>query len=240
MRTAAWVIIAVAVAAVAALAALPYALASYYHPYAASTAAEPGYGYYGPGMMGGYGYYGATSGYGGTVAIQRAMSAAESILPGSTAVRSNDTVELGANGVVDVTAYAMMPDMAERMTGTAPPAYSSGDVFVIDGEINPTLVIRSTGPVELNLTLVNLDDDMYHNLVVTAEPPPYGYYPMSAMMGQSSMRMVPFLPPANYSTGVAYYYSYGSYLPGPGTYWYLCTYPGHAQEGMYGEILVEP
>jgi hypothetical protein len=66
---------------------------------------------------------------------------------------------------------------------------------VIDGEINPALVIRSPGPVRLNITLVNLDDDMYHNLVVTAEPPPYGYYPMSAMMGQPSMRMVPYPPP---------------------------------------------
>lgn len=231
MRTLMWIVVAVAVIAIVSLPAAYFLT----RPAPAPTSPAQYYRYAGPGMMG-YGY--ASS---GSISVMDAMAAEAAPLPSAVAVRSNDTVELTApNGVVDVEAFAMMPDMAENMTGMAPPAYSSGDVFVVDGLINPTLVIRSPGPVQLNLTLVNLDDDMYHNLVVTAEPPPYGYYPMSAMMGQPSMRMIPFLPPANYSVGVAYYYSYSAALPGPGTYWYLCTYPGHAQAGMYGEILVEP
>jgi len=248
MRILMWTVIAIVAAAAFVAVGTAYA-AGYGVPPAAAPGARgtPGapaqyYGYSGPGMMGYYGGYAAGYGYyGGYIPIGSAMAAEATPLPGATAVSSNDTVELEpAGGTVDVAAYAMMPDMAENLTGARPPAYSSGDVFVIDGEINPTLVIRSPGPVRLNITLVNLDDDMYHNLVVTAEPPPYGYYPMSAMMGQPSMHMVPFLPPANYSSGIAQYYTYGAVLPGPGIYWYLCTYPGHAQEGMYGEILVEP
>jgi len=35
----------------------------------------------------------------------------------------------------------MMSDDAVNITGTHPPRYSKGDVFVISGLINPTLVV---------------------------------------------------------------------------------------------------
>lgn len=55
------------------------------------------------------------------------------------------------------------------------------------------------------------------------------------MMGRF-ITMMPLLPPANYNQGYAYEFSYTFTLQ-PGNYWYICTYPGRAETGMYGEIL---
>ncbi|WP_243681330.1 hypothetical protein [Vulcanisaeta souniana] len=57
-------------------------------------------------------------------------------------------------------------------------------------------------------------------------------------MGPQMMLFMRWLPPANYNTGYAYGYEYTFTITALGTYWYLCTYPGgHAEEGMYGEII---
>lgn len=132
---------------------------------------------------------------------------------------------------ISILVLPMMPDKAANLTGMQPPSYSTGDVFVIDGLINPSLLIPDGSIV--HFTVVNLDDDMYHNLVVTPEPPPYPYSSMNSMMSS-----VPFLPPADYAQGWAYGYSYNLSFGQSGTLWYICTYPGHAQAGMYGQIVV--
>lgn len=153
---------------------------------------------------------------------------------------SNNTVIIDAVQGIDVKVYAMMGNAAESVTGRAMPEYSHGDVFVIYGLINPTIVIKSSSmSVELTFTVVNLDDDMYHNFVITQNPPPYPYM-MAGMMGNFNgnfFYMMPYLPPT--SNGNAYTYSYSISLNYPGTFWYICTYPGHAEEGMYGEIILE-
>ena len=46
-----------------------------------------------------------------------------------------------------------------------------------------------------------------------------------------------WLPLANYGTSYAYGYEYTFTVIELGTYWYLYTYPGHAEKGMYGEII---
>jgi plastocyanin len=61
--------------------------------------------------------------------------------------------------------------------------------------------------------------------------------PMSAMGGLVSM--MPFVQHANYQQGQAYEYSYNASFNSVGTFWYLCMYPGHAQMGMYGKIIIE-
>jgi len=55
---------------------------------------------------------------------------------------------------------------------------------------------------------------------------------------QGIVQMMPFLPPASYNQGVAHEYVYSVTLNTQTRLWYLCTYPGHAQAGMYGEVLV--
>ena len=126
-----------------------------------------------------------------------------------------------------------MPDKAVNITGRQLPSYATDDVFVIYGLIKPTIVVRSGASVQF--TVVNLDDDMYHNLVVSMYGPPYGYMSMQGMM---SGYWMPYLPPADYGQGSAHEYSYTLTLNQPGTLWYICTYPDHAESGMYGQLIV--
>lgn len=189
-----------------------------------------------PGTTAGYGYVGMMSQWmstsGQSVTIQQVIQLLRNTPSYATVVTANNTVSFHSQSV-NIFALAIMPDKAVNLTGTHPPSYSSDDVFVIYGLINPTLVIPSGASVQF--TVVNLDDDMYHNLVVSPVGPPYPYM---AMLGMMSGYWMPFLPPADYSQGTAHEYSYTLTLNQPGTYWYLCTYPDHAESGMYGELEV--
>lgn len=64
------------------------------------------------------------------------------------------------------------------------------------------------------------------------------YLGMYGGMGSQMMLLMRWLPPANYNAGYAYGYEYTFTITAPGTYWYLCTYPGHAEEGMYGGEII--
>nr|WP_069808070.1 plastocyanin/azurin family copper-binding protein [Vulcanisaeta thermophila] len=262
-----WLIIGIVIAVVAAsLVAL--AITSYYYYYYYGYYRGPGYyapgpwgfmswmwswmwgyrgGYYGPGTTvspttapTGYGYY--YYGYSTfTIPISEAMNLSMNIPSYAHVIRGNDTIVFTSNDITLVV-LAMMGDDAVKMTGMSPPPYAHGDVFVIYGLINPTLVIPPGSVV--HVIFINLDDDMYHNFVITTVPPPYPYNVMpyvgmyGGYMGPGMMSMMSWLPPANYNAGYAYGYEYTVVLNGPGTYWYLCTYPGHAEEGMYGEVIV--
>lgn len=175
-------------------------------------------------------------------------------------IKSNDTIIFSGTQNVTILAIGMMPDKAINLTGMNPPSYASDDVFVIYGLVDPTLVIPSGA--HINLVFANLDDDMYHNFVVTSLAPPYYYMPMQGMMFSNSSTWfgggmggmmggfgsgnnpifgttMPLLSPADYSQGIAYYYASTFSLQSfSSNYWYICTYPGHAQSGMYGRILV--
>ncbi|MDG6907367.1 MAG: hypothetical protein JRN20_16465 [Nitrososphaerota archaeon] len=214
-------------------------------------------GGYGRGMMGGGMMGGAIGGYGGSyygmmttqglsIPISQAIQNEQSPPAYAQIDKSNDTISFQSLDI-SIVALAMMPDKAINITGMQPPSYSSDDVFVIYGLINPTLVIQAGATVQF--TIVNLDDDMYHNLVVSSFGPPYPYMAMQGMMSyQQNFQgnayyamntMLPFLPPANYDSGSAHEYSYSTTFNQAGTLWYLCTYPGHAQSGMYGSIIVD-
>lgn len=189
----------------------------------------------------------------GTVSISDAMALLNSSLPGAVVTPSNDSVTF-TSGSVDVAAFALMPANASSLTGAHPPSYATDDVFVIGGLIDPTLYIQKGATV--TFTVVNLDDDMYHDLVVSSVGPPYPYSMMQYMMWgggggdyrggmmggygagyQGFLYMMPVLSPADYGAGWAQSYTYTLSMPDYGTLWYLCTYPGHTQGGMYGLIV---
>ena len=197
-----------------------------------------GYG----GMMGGYGS-GYGSGYDGMmgqrtastgqpVAIQEAIEEMRTV-PSYAKVSPSDNTVTFDSEQFSVFVLALMPDKAVNLTGRRPPGYATDDVFLVYGLINPTLVIPAGASVRF--TVVNLDDDMHHNLVVSSYGPPFGYMTMQGMMSGNSM---PYLPPADYAQGSAQEYSYVLQLNYPGTFWYICTYPGHAESGMYGRLNV--
>ena len=132
-----------------------------------------------------------------------------------------------SNSTVYINGSADLPVMMGPMN--APSMYS----FEILGLINPTLLISQGALV--NFTVVNVDTDSYHNFVLSHSGPPY--YNMGNMMqGYGMMYSMGYLPPVHSGS---YAYTNISYeFSSPGTYWYLCTYPGHAANGMYGKIVV--
>ena len=163
-----------------------------------------------------------------------------------TSIKGNDTVQFRSNNIT-VLIFGMMPSDAANLTGTSPPSYASDDVFVVYGLINPTMVMPAGASV--HFIFVNLDNDMYHNFVLTTDQPPYSNSPMQGMMGGGMMGggygnglyggyMMPYVNPANYAQGMAYASSYGLTLGGQTTLWYICSYPDHAESGMYGKVLI--
>ena len=111
--------------------------------------------------------------------------------------------------------------------------------FEISGMINPEIVVKQG--VELKFVVVNVDSDASHNFVITSASPPYTYMSGSGMMGGGNTGMYGssmMLSPG--SGGNLNYYNMTSTFSSTGTLWYLCTYPGHAQNGMYGKISVIP
>ncbi|BAB60619.1 membrane protein [Thermoplasma volcanium GSS1] len=110
----------------------------------------------------------------------------------------------------------------------APSMYS----FEILRLINPTIVVKEG--VSVHFIVINVDTDSYHNFAISNRGPPYPY--MVGMMGLGFEYKAPYLPPVHSDL---YAYSEFNYtFSSIGDYWYLCTYPGHAENGMYGEIIV--
>lgn len=105
----------------------------------------------------------------------------------------------------------------------------------IDGLVNPTVVVSSKAQVRL--TLVNTDWGYMHGFEVTASLPPYPF--MSMMAVNNDFLLMPLPQRTTKSLTSAQYDSTSGLLNlRPGTYYYLCPVPGHAQQGMYGEIIV--
>ncbi|MCY0859235.1 MAG: sulfocyanin-like copper-binding protein [Sulfolobaceae archaeon] len=195
-------------------------------------------------IMGGY-YRGEFGN--GEIPISQAIQMIHQIPPYAHVFPSNDSIVFTSTDITLIV-LAMGHERAINLTGYIPPSYAHADhdVFVIYGLINPTLIIPAGATVQL--IFINLDDNMYHNFVVTTYPPPYPYNVMPETMmggmmggyysGYRTLFYMPYIPYANYAQGYAYEYSTTFVLSSPGTYWYLCTYPGHAELGMYGELIV--
>ena len=165
---------------------------------------------------------------------------------GATVSTSSDTIVFTSQRI-NMTVFAETQVNATSVTGMHPPSYAQGDVFVMGGLIDPTLYIPVGASV--TFTVVNMDSAMYNDMVVSTVGPPFPvnmskYMTWSGygmgMMGsgfQGFLYMMPVLSPANYASGWAPYYSYTITFPNVASLWYLCTYPGHAESGMYGEII---
>lgn len=178
------------------------------------------------------------------VSVQQAIHMMHNIPSYAKVDSHNNTITFGSK-VVNVVVVSTGSDKATNLTRAQPPIYSKGDVFIIYGLINPTLVVQKG--VSIQFTVMNLDDT-YHNLAISSVGPPYPYMTMMFSMGmmfsnsqigvqsRSYPVMISFLPPAGQAS--AHEYSYGLTLDKSGSLWYMCTYSGHAQDGMYGRIIV--
>ncbi|MEM4109428.1 MAG: plastocyanin/azurin family copper-binding protein, partial [Conexivisphaerales archaeon] len=231
-------ILALALIAIVAFSSVVYVF--YYLPYVNYQRSVSYYnkqlqysGYSYGGMMGFYNGYAA--GYQQTVSISKAITMMRTAPSYVKAFSNNGTLVFNSSKIVLVV-LSMGNKRAVNLTGQSPPSYAQHDVFVIYGLINPTLVIPRGATVDF--ILINLDDDMYHNIAITPVPPPYQYYAMMQIM-MNVLGITPFLPPANYSNAFAYGSTFSSSFYNSGTYYYVCEYPGHAEMGMYGQIVVD-
>ncbi|MCH4814696.1 MAG: plastocyanin/azurin family copper-binding protein [Saccharolobus sp.] len=197
--------------------------------------AQGNYGMMGRGMYHMMGYYGGYEMmYENTIPISEAISMMRNV-PSYVKVFSNNNTLLFTSSNIILVVLGMGHERAINLTGQQPPAYAQHDVFVIYGLINPTLIIPRGATVQV--VFINLDDDMLHNIAITPVPPPYPYYPMMYIR-MNTIGMTPMLPYANYNSGQAYEFSFTTTFSQPGVYYYVCEYPGHAEMGMYGEIVV--
>lgn len=104
--------------------------------------------------------------------------------------------------------------------------------FVIGGLVNPSLHVPKGAQVTLEL--VN-EDNMPHGLEITAAQPPYGT--MSMMQG--GIYPGAFLHPIAAATKDQYPVATTIFTASQsGEFHYICPYPGHAANGMYGKIIV--
>ncbi len=122
----------------------------------------------------------------------------------------------------------------------------SGNYFLSYGLVNPQVSVPSGEPVRFEF--INMDNES-HDFALTTEPPPYPYMPMMSGGGMMGMgdgsgcwlsvgsmmvngMMAASAHPVYETTAATLSFA------GPGTFWYLCMMPGHAQSGMYGQLTV--
>ncbi len=129
---------------------------------------------------------------------------------------SNDTLWL-PSGPIHLVIYASPPEDDLR--------------FVVQGLLNPA--IHAVAGSRITVTLVNMDGDMYHNWGLTRSAPPYVAMPM---MSPGTMMSTAMLSPA---TASGFWAQEAAFTAVGGSYWYLCTYPGHASDGMFGSFVVD-
>ena len=165
------------------------------------------------------------------VSVQQAIQMMHNTPSYAKVISHNNTIIFSSKDP-SIVALAMMYERAVNLTGLILPSYSKGDVFVIYGLINPTLVIPKGSSIQFRI--INPDDGMNHDLSISSVRPPYPYIAMMSSM--QSTGMMSFLPPTD--EGLAHEYSYTLTLDQSGNLYYLCTYPSHVQEGMYGRIIM--
>lgn len=112
--------------------------------------------------------------------------------------------------------------------------------FEVAGLTNPTLVVPRGANVRIDLVNMDYGRNMEHGLIVTPVPPPYPY--MSMMVtGPGLVQLEPLLPWRSDSRLQAASYAAlsTSFVAGePGTYWYVCPTPEHAEKGMVGRFII--
>lgn len=175
-----------------------------------------GIGGMGPGMMGLGGWNGAS---GQPVAPAEAAAQGAAVPAGATLERASNTITFSG--------------MTVALTILASPSDGPDETFRVAGLTNPTLVVRRG--TRVTVELINADAGMVHNWVLTSARPPFPGVVM--MAGPVAFGAVtPVLAEAGSSGMPSATVTFVASVSG--RYTYLCSVPGHAQQGMYGALVV--
>lgn len=112
--------------------------------------------------------------------------------------------------------------------------------FELHGLANPTIVVPQGATIRYNLLNMDYGNNMEHTVELTTMPPPYPYMTMM-YLGPPVVPPMPELPWRSADdVKTAEYAALGSSFVAdqPGTYWYVCFTPEHAEKGMYGKFVV--
>ena len=123
-----------------------------------------------------------------------------------------------------------------RLAAEASPPAGPDETFRIAGMVDPTVVVPVGARVIVKV--INADPDTAHGMVITGTGGAESWMPMMtsppAFEG-SALWLLGNPTSAGMRVGTITFTA-----ARPGTYRYLCAVPGHAREGMTGELIVTP
>jgi len=121
-----------------------------------------------------------------------------------------------------------------HLVAVASPAGGSDETFRIAGLVNPAITVPAGAQVSIQV--INADPDTAHGLVVTASSDVSSWMPMMTDRPAFAGSALWFL--GNPTTAGMHTATLTFTATTPGTYYYLCPVPGHAQKGMTGTFTV--
>jgi len=166
--------------------------------------------------------------------------------------KQNDTIIFHSMSIT-ILAFGNANAWVSSTTNTTVPTYDNvtqySNGFAIYHLYAPTLIIPRGATI--NITFVNMDYGDHHNFVLSTFPPPFPMYIMQNMNnGGEMVAMTPLLPPVDNASDSSlananaseFSYTVNLDLPSSITHmWYMCMFPAHAMQGMWGNItLVDP
>jgi rusticyanin len=170
------------------------------------------------GMMGGSGFQNGDTNI-SSLDEETANKHMEDSLKNATVDKENNTISFAGK---DITIVLL-----------AGPEIADGK-FVIGGLINPSLQVPKDA--KISLEMINEDEGMSHGVEITNAIPPYNYM---AMMGggiypDTFITPLPAATEGKYPTAVTTFNSIQE-----GDFYYICQYPSHASNGMYGKFIIK-
>lgn len=185
----------------------------------------------GGGMMGSGGS--SMMGSGGMMGNNSTMSgAAQSATPQHARTLATS---LAATARIDRRAGTVMYRTKRvRLVALASPEGGPDMTWNIDGLVNPTVVVPRGAHVTVDF--YNADADHAHGWELTATAPPYRFM---TMMYAAVVQPGAFAMPVHAALPMRWYGRTVHFTAfTPGTFYYLCPVPGHAEKGMYGKLVV--
>lgn len=170
------------------------------------------------GMMGGSGFQNGGASI-SSLDEETANKHMEDSLKNATVDKENNTISFAGKDITIVLLAG--PEIADEK-------------FVIGGLINPSIQVPKDA--KISLEMINEDEGVPHGVEITNANPPYNYM---AMMGggiypDTFITPLPAATEGNYPTAVTTFNSSQE-----GDFYYICQYPNHASEGMYGKFIIK-
>jgi rusticyanin len=121
---------------------------------------------------------------------------------------------------------------ADSLVIEAVPAANPDMTFRIAGLVSPTIVVPLNAQVRIEY--INADSDEAHAFVITSASPPFTFHPAAwpAFPGAAAGPIGDPTPAGHGAEDLTFTASTA------GVYHYLCPMPGHAEMGMYANLMV--